>query len=315
MNKAAVEEAPALTEKREKKVWLVFCRADKLKPYRCGSLEVKPGDTVVAVTEKGPELGLVVKGPVEMEEIEDIPAIERIATQEDKEQWRKNQRLTEDAFLFCNEKIKEMGLPMKLVDVSCALDKSKIVFYFSAEGRVDFRALVKELAKRFRARIEMRQIGVRDEAKKLGGIGPCGKEVCCAQFIREFKPVSIKMAKDQYLILNPSKISGLCGRLMCCLCFEYDTYKEASNRFPKVGEKVVTQDGREGEVVSINVMEEKVIISLDNAQGQLSVPLSKLIRKQDLKNTSEKKASPSQGENDNDKGKAPPKRKRKKRRK
>jgi len=302
MNKEAMKETPTQSEEREKKVWLVFCRAGKLKPYRCGPLDLKPGDTVVAITEKGPELGLVVKGPVEMREIEPhIPTIERIATQEDKEQWMENQCLAKDAFLFCGEKIKEMGLPMKLVDVSCALDKSKIVFYFSAEGRVDFRALVKELAKRFRARIEMRQIGVRDEAKKLGGIGPCGKEVCCAQFIREFKPVSIKMAKDQYLILNPSKISGLCGRLMCCLCFEHDTYREASNRFPKVGERVVTQDGRDGEVVSISVIEEKVIVSLGNAQGQLSIPLSQVMRKQDLGETSRKRTPPSQDENGNKK--------------
>lgn len=298
MNGEAMEKASIQSKEREKKVWLVFCRAGKLKPYRCGSLDLEPGDTVVAITEKGPELGLVVKGPVEMKEIEPhIPAIKRIATQEDKDQWMENQRLAKEAFLFCEEKIKEMGLPMKLVDVRCTLDKSKIVFYFSAEERVDFRTLVKALAKRFRARIEMRQIGVRDEAKKLGGIGPCGKEVCCAQFIREFKPISIKMAKDQYLILNPSKITGLCGRLMCCLCFEHDTYKEASNRFPKVGEKVMTQDGREGEVVSINVIEEKVIISLGNAQGQLSIPLSKIMRKQDLQETQRKGAPPPQDKN------------------
>jgi cell fate regulator YaaT (PSP1 superfamily) len=317
MNGEMMKEAPALSKGREKKVWLVFCRAGKLKPYRCGSLDLKPGDTVVAITEKGPELGLVVKGPVEMREIEPrIPAIERMATQEDKDQWMENQCLAKEAFLFCGEKIKERELPMKLVDVSCALDKSKIVFYFSAEGRVDFRALVKDLAKRFRARIEMRQIGIRDEAKKLGGIGPCGKEVCCAQFIREFEPVSIRMAKDQYLILNPSKISGLCGRLMCCLCFEHDTYREASNRFPKVGEKVVTQDGHDGEVVSISVIEEKVIISLGNAQGQLSIPLFQIMRKQDLEETrgkEEKGEPPVPSLDENGEKETPTKRREKKR--
>ncbi len=265
----------------EKKVWLVFSRAGKLRPYRCGSMNIKPGDAVVAYTEKGLELGLVVKGPVMMREVEPhIPAIERIATQEDRELWKENQRLAKEAGAFCEEKIRERGLPMKLVDVGYTLDRAKVIFYFSAEGRVDFRALVRDLAKRLRTRIEMRQIGIRDEAKKLGGIGPCGREICCSKFIREFEPVSIRMAKDQYLILNPSKISGLCGRLMCCLCFEYDTYKEAGGRFPRVGERVVTLDGHEGEVVSVNIVGEKVLLSLGNAKGQLSVPLSQIVRRQ-----------------------------------
>jgi cell fate regulator YaaT (PSP1 superfamily) len=281
-----IKETPSRVETREgsgensKKVWVVFTRAGKLRAYRCPLPNITPGDMVVATTEKGPELGLVVKGPVDTHPgDENLPVLERLATQEDKNQWLKNKNLEKEAFRFCEERIKARELPMKLVSVESALDRSKIVFYFTAEGRVDFRQLVKDLAKRFKARIEMRQIGIRDEAKMLGGIGPCGKEICCSQFMREFEPVSIRMAKDQYLILNPSKISGLCGRLMCCLCFEHDTYKEVGQRFPKVGEKVKTLEGHEGEVVSINIIEEKVLISLGNARGQVSVPLSQVIRR------------------------------------
>ncbi len=267
-------------EENLQKVWVVFCRAGKLKPYLTPPPSPSPGDMVVATTEKGPELGLVVKGPVPLQEGDgDLPTLDRRATEEDKNQWLKNKNLEKEAYKFCEERIRARELPMKLVSVESALDRSKIVFYFTAEGRVDFRQLVKDLAKRFKARIEMRQIGIRDEAKMLGGIGPCGKEICCSQFMREFEPVSIRMAKDQYLILNPSKISGLCGRLMCCLCFEHETYKEVGQRFPKVGEKVKTLEGHEGEVVSINIIEEKVLISLGNARGQVSVPLSQVIRK------------------------------------
>ncbi len=266
--------------KEEQKIWVVFCRAGRLRPYRCPWPPPSPGEMVVATTEKGPELGLVVKGPDALGRSDrELPLLERRATEEDKNQWLRNKNLEKEAFKFCEERIKARELPMKLVSVESALDRSKIVFYFTAEGRVDFRQLVKDLAKRFKARIEMRQIGIRDEAKMLGGIGPCGKEICCSQFMREFEPVSIRMAKDQYLILNPSKISGLCGRLMCCLCFEHHTYKEVGQKFPKVGEKVKTSEGYEGEVVSINIMEEKVLISLGNARGQMSVPLSQVIRK------------------------------------
>ncbi|RLD99583.1 MAG: stage 0 sporulation protein [Aquificota bacterium] len=274
------EEQRDRIEGGEQKVWVVFCRAGKLRPYRCSLPSPTPGDMVVATTEKGLELGLVVKGPAELEPGEEnLPLLDRLATQEDRDQWLRNKNLEKEAFKFCEERIRARELPMKLVSVESALDRSKIVFYFTAEGRVDFRQLVKDLAKRFKARIEMRQIGIRDEAKMLGGLGPCGKEICCSQFMREFEPVSIRMAKDQYLILNPSKISGLCGRLMCCLCFEHETYKEVGQKFPKVGEKVKTSEGYEGEVVSINIIEEKVLISLGNARGQVSVPLPQVIRK------------------------------------
>ncbi len=282
---------------KEQKVWVVFCRAGKLKPYRCPPPAPTPGDMVVATTEKGPELGLVVKGPVDLRMGEEnLPLLERLATQEDRDQWLKNKNLEKEALSFCEERIRARELPMKLVAVESALDRSKIVFYFTAEGRVDFRQLVKDLAKRFKARIEMRQIGIRDEAKMLGGLGPCGREICCSQFMREFEPVSIRMAKDQYLILNPSKISGLCGRLMCCLCFEHETYKEVGQKFPKVGEKVKTAEGHEGEVVSINIIEEKVLISLGNARGQISVDLSQVTRK--------KKGEDKGGEEGNPQGQA-----------
>ena len=281
-----------------KKVWVVFTRAGKLKAYKCHQPQLSPGDMVVATTEKGPELGLVVKGPTDMGPgDENLPTLERRATEEDKKQWLKNKNLEKEAFKFCEERIRARELPMKLVSVESALDRSKIVFYFTAEGRVDFRQLVKDLAKRFKARIEMRQIGIRDEAKMLGGIGPCGKEICCSQFMREFEPVSIRMAKDQYLILNPSKISGLCGRLMCCLCFEHETYKEVGQKFPKVGEKVKSLEGHEGEVVSINIIEEKVLISLGNAKGQVSLPLSQVIRKKKGEEKAEPPSETQEGKN------------------
>ena len=267
-------------QNEKRKAWVVFHRTKQLKPYLCDGLDLRPGDAVVAPTEKGLELGIVAKGPVAIEGPEpSLPRIDRLATKEDLEQWVKNRKLEREALQFCLERIKTRNIPMKPISVESTLDRSKILFNFTSEGRVDFRELVKDLAKKFKARIEMRQIGIRDETKLLGGMGPCGKQICCSQFIREFAPISIKMAKEQYLILNPSKISGLCGRLMCCLAFEYETYREASAEFPKVGEKVKTRDGQEGEVVSINIMEKKVLISLQGGQGQMNISLSHIIRK------------------------------------
>ncbi len=271
-----------------KKIWVVFHRTKQLKPYLYSRSDLRPGDAVVAPTEKGLELGFVAKRPVPVEKPEpNLPRISRPATKQDREQWVNNKKLEREAFLFCLERIKARKIPMKPISVESTLDRSKILFNFTSEGRVDFRELVKDLAKRFKARIEMRQIGIRDETKLLGGIGPCGKLICCSQFIREFAPISIRMAKEQYLILNPSKISGLCGRLMCCLAFEHETYKEAGSKFPKVGEKVKTQDGQEGEVVSINIMERKVLVSLPGGQGQINIPLSQIIRKKEKKASKE----------------------------
>jgi cell fate regulator YaaT (PSP1 superfamily) len=185
----------------------------------------------------------------------------RIATEQDKKQVEENQKAAKSAMGVCLEKIRNHGLEMKLVDAEYTFDRNKIIFYFTADGRVDFRELVRDLAAVFRTRIELRQIGVRDEAKMLGGLGPCGRVLCCSSFLGDFEPVSIKMAKDQNLSLNPAKISGLCGRLMCCLKFENEVYAEAKQLLPDLGEQVVTKEGM-GKVISINMLERRVLVEL-----------------------------------------------------
>ena len=209
-------------------------------------LELSKGDGVIVETAQGMELGDVViatKDVGDDEIVAPLKKVIRIATQEDIAQLEQNHKKEQDAFGICEEKIEKFGLDMKLVNVEYSFDNKKIVFFFTADGRVDFRALVKELASTFRTRIELRQIGVRDEAKMKGGLGPCGREICCATFMTEFHPVSIKMAKDQNISLNPTKISGLCGRLMCCLEHEYNVYKELKPRLKKTGSDVMTPDG------------------------------------------------------------------------
>ncbi len=262
--------------------WVKVEQGFPIEPYAVGSLELEIGDLVVVETEAGEVLGVVVGfSTLDLEElhipIEDISPVLRKATPKDLERAQKNEELEREAFEYCKIRIEKRGLPMKLVKVKSALDKRRIVFYFTAEGRVDFRALVRDLARKYKTRIEMRQIGIRDEAKLLGGVGPCGRVTCCSLFLNKFHSVSIKMAKEQYLMLNPSKISGLCGRLMCCLAFEYDIYKELAKEFPKVGEKVRTVEGIEGEVISANIMDKKVIISLGEGKGQLTVPLKEIV--------------------------------------
>jgi len=245
-----------------------FKRVGKIYYFDPGELDIKVGDKVIVETIRGLEFGEVVVGKKEVPE-EDIIAplkkVIRVATEEDVEHHRENKIKEREAFEICLKKIEEHNMPMKLIDVEYTFDNNKIIFYFTAEGRVDFRELVKDLASIFRTRIELRQIGVRDEAKMIGGLGPCGRPACCATFLGEFEPVSIKMAKDQNLSLNPTKISGICGRLMCCLKYEQDFYESVRKNIPKVGSKVETPDGV-GKVFEINVLKNLVKVKFEKEE-------------------------------------------------
>lgn len=222
------------------------------------------GDGVICDTSRGPEYGVVAASAREVDDdMLQLPLrkVISMATEADVERVKANEKLGREAMLTCKDKIVEHKLEMKLIDVEVAFDNSKMVFYFTANGRVDFRELVKDLASIFKTRIELRQIGVRDEAKLLGGLGPCGRPICCGSFLSNFQPVSIKMAKEQNLSLNPTKISGVCGRLMCCLKFEQDHYESTRKRMPKTGKEVETPDGV-GTVTDLNVLKETVTVRL-----------------------------------------------------
>lgn len=224
-----------------------FKKAGKIYYFDPDVIEVSHNDFVIVETARGIEFGHVVIGPREVPEEEIVLPLKkvlRLATDEDFEVHRSNKTKAKEAIEACQNKVQEHGLDMKLVDVEYTFDNNKVIFYFTADGRVDFRDLVKDLAAIFKTRIELRQIGVRDEAKMVGGVGPCGQVVCCAKFLGEFAPVSIKMAKEQSLSLNPTKISGLCGRLMCCLKYEQDTYEELLKTMPTVGAIVTTPQGK-----------------------------------------------------------------------
>ena len=241
-----------------------FKRASKLYDFDPAGLDLHNGMHVVTETARGVELGECMSGIIEMPD-ERIAAplkpIIRIATEQDMLTQKRNEEYEKEAFDIAIERIAEHNLEMKLVDVEYAFDHSKIIFYFTANGRVDFRLLVKNLASIFKTRIELRQIGVRDEAKMLGGIGPCGRPICCRTFLGDFTPVSIKMAKEQNLSLNPTKISGLCDRLMCCLKYEQDQYEATRKRMPRVGREIITPDGV-GTINAINVLEETVRVRI-----------------------------------------------------
>ena len=241
-----------------------FHNAGKLYYFDPGSLWPTAGDAVIVETARGIEYGEVVTGVHEVPDEEITPPLKpvvRIATVEDARHQEENRRKEKEAFAICQKKIQEHKLEMKLVSVEYTFDNSKILFYFTANGRVDFRALVKNLASVFKTRIELKQIGVRDEAKMLGGLGLCGRPVCCAQFMGDFQPVSIKMAKEQNLSLNPTKISGVCGRLMCCLKYEQDHYEATRKRMPRVGRDVMTPDGV-GTVQEVNILKETVHVRI-----------------------------------------------------
>lgn len=230
-----------------KVVGVRFKSAGKIYYFDPDNIDVQFNDFVVVETARGIEFGHVVIGPKEINEdeiVSPLKSVLRIALDEDFEIHRENKKKATEALNQCQGKVMEHKLKMKIVDVEYTFDNNKVIFYFTADGRVDFRELVKDLASIFKTRIELRQIGVRDEAKMVGGIGPCGKMVCCKQFLGEFAPVSIKMAKDQSLSLNPTKISGLCGRLMCCLKYEHESYEELLKNTPQVGAIAITPMGR-----------------------------------------------------------------------
>lgn len=232
-----------------------------------GDLEIKMGDQVIVETAQGPEFATCTEGNHEVEDsaiVRPLSNVVRMATENDKRTVEYNRKRESEAFDVCEKKIADHGLEMKLVNVSCSFEGTKIIFYFTADGRVDFRELVRDLAGVFRARIELRQIGVRDEAKMIGGLGICGRPFCCSQFLDGFLPVSIKMAKTQNLSLNPTKISGTCGRLMCCLKYEQNAYEDAAKRMPKVESFVQTPDGP-GNVKSVDLLRETVKVALDSA--------------------------------------------------
>ena len=245
-----------------------FRTAGKIYFFSPGKFEVKRGDQVIVETARGVEFGNVVMGPKEVKDEEitqPLKTVIRLATEDDRRVEEKNRKKEKEAFQICLEKIHKHGLEMKLIDAEYTFDNNKVLFYFTADGRIDFRELVKDLAAVFRTRIELRQIGVS------GGIGICGRELCCHTYLSEFAPVSIKMAKEQNLSLNPTKISGVCGRLMCCLTNEEETYEELNNNLPSAGEAVTTPEGLKGEVQSLSVLRQlvRVIVTLDNDEKEI----------------------------------------------
>lgn len=245
-----------------------FKESGKIYFFDPGDLEVEKDVQVIVETARGVELGKVVIGKKEIvdeEVVAPLKKVIRVVSDEDVKKHEENKKKEKEAFDICFQKIKKHKLDMKLVDVEYTFDNNKILFYFTADGRIDFRELVKDLASVFRTRIELRQIGVRDESKIFGGIGICGLVLCCKSYLGEFQPVSIKMAKEQGLSLNPSKISGLCGRLMCCLKYEQDAYEELIKKVPKVGAFVETPDGN-GQIIYTSILKELVKVRLDKGQ-------------------------------------------------
>ncbi len=258
---------------------LVFVRLSngKTESFDATHLSLETGDEVIVETEKGLVLGKVLSPPYEKEKrflLKSPYKVVRKATLEDLEQFQLNQQLEKEAFQFCLQKIREKGLEMKLVKTEILIDRSKALFYFTAEKRIDFRELVRDLAAQYKMRIEMRQIGVRDEAKMICGIGSCGRELCCSKFMNRFELVSVKMAKEQNLALNPTKISGVCGRLMCCLAYEFPTYVELKKDLPKVGKHIMTRSGR-GKIIRQNVLNRTVTIELEEG-GEITIHASEL---------------------------------------
>lgn len=257
-----------------------FKKAGKIYYFDPGELTIPAGEFVIVETVRGIEYGKVVIGNKQVDEndiVLPLKKVIRIADAKDKLIVEENKKAARKAYDICLKKVEEHGLEMKLVDVEYTFDRNKVIFYFTADGRVDFRELVKDLAAIFRTRIELRQIGVRDEAKMLGGIGPCGRMLCCSTFLGDFEPVSIKMAKDQNLSLNPTKISGLCGRLMCCLKYENDEYETAKEQLPDLGEYVKTPHGL-GKVIGLNILERVLQVELSEYGRVVEYTLDELMK-------------------------------------
>ena len=258
-----------------------FRTAGKVYYFDPKNMEIKRGQHVIVETARGTEYGLVVVGTREIskeEVVQPLKPVLRVATVEDDEHAKRNREKEREAMAICHQKILKHNLDMKLIDAEYTFDNNKLLFYFTADGRIDFRELVKDLAVIFKMRIELRQIGVRDETKILGGVGICGRPLCCHTYLSEFAPVSIKMAKEQNLSLNPTKISGVCGRLMCCLKNEEDTYEYLNSRLPEIGDMVTLPDGGKGEVHSMNVLRQtvKVLIEVDDGKEMNEYPVSEL---------------------------------------
>ncbi|MCU7741163.1 PSP1 domain-containing protein [Priestia megaterium] len=255
-----------------------FKKAGKIYYFDPGELTIPDGEFVIVETVRGVEFGRVVINKKQVSEndvVLPLKKVIRIAEQKDRMIVDENKQAAREAYDVCVQKIQSHDLDMKLVDVEYTFDRNKVIFYFTADGRIDFRELVKDLAAIFRTRIELRQIGVRDEAKLLGGIGPCGRMLCCSTFLGDFEPVSIKMAKDQNLSLNPTKISGLCGRLMCCLKYENDEYETAKEQLPDIGSTIKTSDGS-GRVVGLNILERIIQVELSDHEQILEYTLDEI---------------------------------------
>lgn len=255
-----------------------FKRAGKVYYFDPAAGELLPGDEVIVETVRGLEYGQVVVGPIAIMNDSVVTPLKKVirkATEEDRQHLAAVRGKERHAYVVCEQKITAHGLPMKLIDVEKTFDESKLIFYFTAEGRIDFRELVKDLAAVFRTRIELRQIGVRDEAKMMGGLGCCGRELCCATWLADFASVSIRMAKEQNLPLNPTKISGICGRLMCCLKYENELYEEAREGYPLVNSRVMTPDG-EGKVTGVNIFKKTLTIELKESKMVIEYPLEQI---------------------------------------
>ena len=253
-------------------VGIQFRNSGKVYDFDCGHFVLGKGDKVLVVTKEGPAVGCVCTEPqntAEESSNRKLKKVFRVATREEIDRHEKDCRLEKDVHDFCYKKVKDRSVPMSIVSVERRFDGSKTIVYFTADGRVDFRQLVKDLVGKFRTRIEMRQIGVRHQAKMVGGLGSCGRPLCCSTFLNTFAPVTIKMAKKQNISLNPSKISGMCGRLMCCLTYEDKFYEKAKKKLPRIGKRVVTKAG-EGKVIRQNVFKEIVTVSLDSG-GEIEV--------------------------------------------
>lgn len=258
-----------------------FRNVGKVYYFSPRELDICVGDHVIVETARGVEYGFVVLGPKEVDDskvIQPLKEVIRIATPKDDAREENNRKKEKEAFEICQKKIRAHNLEMKLIDAEYTFDNNKMLFYFTADGRIDFRELVKDLAAVFKTRIELRQIGVRDETKILGGIGICGRPLCCHTYLSEFAPVSIKMAKEQNLSLNPTKISGVCGRLMCCLKNEQETYEYLNRKLPGVGDIVTLPDGMKGEVSGVNVLRQlvKVLVDMNDEKEMRECPVEEL---------------------------------------
>lgn len=273
----------------QKVVGVRFKPSGKIYDFSCGPFVLDVGDRVIVTTEQGLGYGIVATAPVPISERTSkspLKKVFRLATDADLEQREKNILLETEAFEFCQDQVDELKLEMNLFSVECTFDASKLTFFFTAEGRVDFRQLVKNLVKQFRVRIEMRQVGIRNQAKMCGGLGRCGREICCSSYIEKFDPVSIRMAKEQGLSLNPTKISGLCGRLMCCLTFENETYKSLKKDFPKIGKTIDTPNGK-GKVIRHNVICGRLTVKCEDGSEE-EFHIKDIIRSPDEPNTLQK---------------------------